>query len=151
MPTARKMPRLSAPQIIHAEMPKRNGFAPIVRSAENLTFVAIAKMPALRTILDINEKKLAVDVESVNALLMMTKIMKKTINGGIKVFKDSLAPSDPPRRPSSVRKTRSGASKTTRVSFETTAYLIVVPPTNPAVAMTCPTSCTAAPIHAPLV
>jgi len=151
MPTARKMPRVNPPQIIHAEMPKRNGFAPIVRSAANLTFVAIAKMPALRKILDINEKKWAVDVESVNALLMMTKRMKNAIKGGIRVFKESLAPSDLPRRLSKVRKMSNGASKTTRVSFETTAYLIVVPPTNPAVAMTCPTSCTAAPIHAPLV
>ena len=151
MPTARKIPSVNAPQIIHAEMPKRNGFAPMVRSAENFTLVAIAKMPALKKILEMSEKKLDVDVERVNALLMMTKRMKNAIKGGIRVFKESLAPSDPPRRPSSVRMTSRGASKTTRVSFETTAYLIVVPPTNPAVAMTCPTSCTAAPIHAPLV
>ena len=145
------MPRVNAPQINHAEMPKRNGFAPIVRSAENFTLVAIAKMPALKKILETSEKKLDVDVESVYALLMMTKRMKNAIKGGIRVFKESLAPSDLPRRLSKVRKMSNGASKTTRVSFETTAYLIVVPPTNPAVAMTCPTSCTAAPIHAPLV
>ena len=107
MPTTRKMPRVNEPQIIHAEMPKRNGFAPIVRSAENFTLVAIAKMPALKKILETSEKKLAVDVESVNALLMMTKKMKKAIKGGIKVFTESLAPSDPPRRPSRVRKTSS--------------------------------------------
>ena len=151
MPTARKMPSVNAPQIIHAEMPKRNGFAPMVRSAENFTLVAIAKMPALKKILETSEKKLDVDVERVNALLMMTKRMKNAIKGGIRVFKESLAPSDLPRRLSKVRKMSNGASKTTRVSFETTAYLIVVPPTNPAVAMTCPTSCTAAPSHAPLV
>jgi len=151
MPTARKIPSVNAPQIIHAEMPKRNGFAPMVRSAENFTLVAIAKMPALKKILEMSEKKLDVDVERVNALLMMTKRMKNAIKGGIRVFKESLAPSDLPRRLSKVRKMSNGASKTTRVSFETTAYLIVVPPTNPAVAMTCPTSCTAAPIHAPLV
>ena len=151
MPTARKIPSVNAPQTIHAEMPKRNGFAPMVRSAENFTLVAIAKMPALKKILEMSEKKLDVDVESVYALLMMTKRMKNAIKGGIRVFKESLAPSDLPRRLSKVRKMSNGASKTTRVSFETTAYLIVVPPTNPAVAMTCPTSCTAAPIHAPLV
>ena len=103
MPTARKMPRVKAPQIIQAEMPKRNGLAPIVRSAENFTFVAIAKMPALRKILETSEKKLDVDVESVNALLMATKRIKKAIKGGIKVFKESLVPTDPPRRPSRVR------------------------------------------------
>ena len=132
-------------------MPKRNGFAPIVRSAENFTLVAIAKMPALKKILETSEKKWDVDAERVNALLMMTKRMKKAIKGGIKVVKESLAPSDLPRRPSNVRTMSNGASKTTRVSFETTAYLIVVPPISPAVAITCPTSCTAAPIHAPLV
>ncbi len=121
------------------------GFAPKALIDAHFTPRPIPKSPIDRKILESSLPTVMVPSESGSAFTRSAQITNATTNVGVALRSDFFSEFWVER------KRISGISKTTRVSFTITAESSASGPMMEAVAITWPTSCTAAPIHAPEV